>query len=333
MPNLAQVSNVTTERGRQIFGLQLENNPILRWLDANNAFRVDATEYQYRVYMENGTLKRRPLFGSYASENIRPGTPLSGVQAFLGDQIDIDASHIRDARLGLLNLDMWLDNELTSRGIGFAEDLSQALLQGDPGVVADDITGLLTLLDGTAIPGMGAFTGVIDAADWAGGGATSFDLTDEANWGAFIRFLMIERARVGGANGLLTPPELHAWMYSIAQEKHILGETRDQFGNPIATFGGVPFIEMNEGDIPTDEPDNAGTPNEDTTSLIIGRAGVGQLEVVTNSGFSFYDRGEAIDEELDEKPAQRVRWEFRGQWKAARKKSVRRIRNIKIRTS
>src|SRR5690606_4044452 len=102
--------------------------------------------------------------------------------------------------------------------------------------------------------------------------------------------------------------------------KHILGETRDQFGNPVPTFGGVPFIKLLAGSITNTEPDNAGTPNTNTTSLVITSAGEGRVSVVTNSGLDFRDIGE-----LEGKESERMTWEIRSQTKVEEERSILRV--------
>lgn len=327
MATLAQVSRINSERGRTLLAILLSVAPYLRWLDRQSAFALAPTDFSYRTYDDADAVKTRQLHGAYPSTNIDPGDPLPGMLAFHGDQIDIDASTIADDQLGFQSVAGWLDSKLASKFRAFAKGYDRKLLSGDPGVNAGEIKGLLTLLDGSAVPGFGAETLVVDATDWIDGAADSFDLSVEANQLIFLEQMEILQGEVD-ANGIISNPSLAARIGSIAQKHRINGESRDQLGNPISTFGGTELVRVRKSAMPMNEPDNGAGTN--TTSLIVANAGEGEFDYATNSGLAFWDRGEAIDEELDDKPSQRVRYEVRAQPRIHSKETIVRVRNLKL---
>lgn len=323
MPNLAQVSETRgSELGREALGTLLEASRLLSFLDQQAAFEEDATDYQWRTYEDEEGVQTRQRGGSYTPEDVAPGAPESDTLSFHGDKIDVDHSDHADSERGLRDIAMWLAKTMRKKVRRFGRGWEQVATGGsaDPGAMK----GLEEILDGVAnVAGFGQ-TMVIDAASWTEADDDHFDLGDETLWGLFIEQLIKVLSELD-ANGLLVAPALHARMYTIAQEKHILGESRDQFGNPVPTFANIPFVPLNPGAITTTEDNNASPAQATTTSLYPVRAGEGQLSLVTNSGLEFWDLGD-----LEGKESNRVKWELRGQWKIEEEHAARRIRNIKL---
>lgn len=321
MANLATVSELRgSDRGRDLLGILLEESPLLRFLDQQSAFYEDATDYQFRVVERSNSAKTRTRGGDYTETDEAPDTLLNGSLAFHGDKVHVDHSDQADASRGLRDLARWLDDVMSERGIEFAEDYEVKLMNGDP--TSDEIEGLSELLNGADNPPGMSSTLVVDAVDWLSTSPNSFDLSDETNWGTFIENLMVELRRLS-ANGILLNPEFYGRMYTIAQEKHILGESRDQFGNPIDTFGPYPLVPLVDDAIPNNEPDN--DVGNDTTSLYPIRAGEQRVDVVTNSGLEFWDLGD-----LQEQEANGIKFEIRGQWRIKKSRYIRRVRNFKL---
>jgi hypothetical protein len=323
MPNLTDISNVRgSDLGRTALGLVLEESPLLRLLDQQSAFEEDATDFDYRTYAGSNAVQTRQRGGSYLPEEVAPGAKENGTLSFHGDKIDVDHSDQADADRGLRDLPTWLSKTMRKKLRRWVEGYEKIALQGSAD--SGGIVGLSEILDGANdVPGFNQ-TMVVDAADFTDADDNSFDLGAEANWSIFIEELIKLLARQG-ANAILMPPALYARMYTIAQEKAILGETRDQFGNPVQTFGNYPFVPLAPGSITTTEPDNASTANNTTTSLYPVRFGEGRVSLVTNSGLSFWDLGD-----LEGKESNRVKWEIRGQWKVEEENVIRRIRNVKL---
>lgn len=321
---LAQLSQLNSERGRAALAELLDRDPFLRFLEANSAWEEDATDFDWRPIDPSQALQTRAIGGEYIPTDATPGTRQTDTLSFHGFSIDIDETHIADANRGLRDLDQWLSKEITRRIRKWSKLFGNALFVGAGTTTL--LKGLSKILDGTTdLPGYAGETGVIDAADWLTGTPDSFDLSNSANWGTFIEKLIRYRLSVPGAKGMAMSPELYARMYTIAQSKHILGEQRDAFGVPVATFAGLPMIEMIEGSILTTEPDNNVSPATNTTSLYLMRPGEMDLSLVSNSGLQFDD-----DIDLEKKESRRVKAEIRAKWKIEEKDSIRRFRNIKL---
>lgn len=325
MAQLTQLSTIDSERGRAFLAAMLERRPYLRFLEEHSAFEEQGTEFLYYIIAGKARLQRRALGGEYDLEDRTPSAPETGRLAFVGDSIDVDRSHREDERRGLLDIDRWIDKELTKAAPVFAKLLVQDLFQGSGAGTPRQITGLSTILDGTTdVPGFETgFKGTIDAANYASG--NSFDLTDDANWDPFIEALELWLAEVDDPRGIVVNRVLGARLTSIARNRHMLGEGRDLFGRPVPTFNGVPIIREDTSIIPNDEPDNASTPAENTTSLYIESPGEGRRAVVTNSGLQFDDL-----EVLEKKESERVKWEVRADNVIEERDSIRRVRNIRV---
>ena len=319
---LAQLSNLDSERGRAMLAFLLERDPFLRFIEDNSAWEEDSTDFDWRPVDPTASLKTRPIGGQYTPADVVPGSKETDSLSFHGESIDIDDTHLADAKRNLRDFDQWLDREISRRGKSWQRLFSNALFLGAGTTTL--LKGLKVILDGTTdLPGFSGETGVIDAVDWSTG--DSFDLGAEANWGLFIEQLIIAQSVVPGATGFVMSGELYARMTTIAQKKHIIGETRDTFGKPVKTFNGLPMIQVVPGTILTDEPDNNATPLTNTTSLYIARPGEGEVSLVSNSGLEFDD-----DIDLEQKESRRVKFEIRSAWKIGEKDSIRRVRNIKL---
>lgn len=326
MGQLAQISELQTERARAMLAMLLEFAPFIRFMEANGGFELDATDYDWRPVDPSATIKTRAIGGEYDPTDVTPGAKQTGALAFHGESVDIDETHKADARRTLRGIDDWLDKELTRRGRSWARKYDVQLINGTGAGNPAQIKGLIKILDGvTDLPGFAGEKGVIDAATFTAGADTSIDLSDSNNWATWIEKLMLSIQKVPGAKGLLMNDELYARMYTIAQQKHILGEARDSFGVPVATFNRIPMVPMTIGAILNTEPDNAGAPNADTTSLYIVRPGEQDFSLVTNSGLEFDD-----EFDLEKKESERIKWEIRGQFKVEEKDAIRRVRNIKL---
>lgn len=325
MARLAELSNAPSERGRALLSLLLSQDNFMAFLDQHSGFEEDSTDFDYRPTNPTQALQTRAEGGEYTPVDVTPPSKQADSLSFHGFGFDIDDTRIADARRNLRDFDAWLRKEVYRRFRAFARLYANQVFIG-PGTTTT-LKGLSVILDGTTdIPGYTGVTGVIDTADWLSGSPVSFDLSNEDNWGTFIEKLIRYRNEVPDARGMPMGPELYARMHSIAHKKHILGESRDLFGDPVKTFAGIPMIEVREGSILTNEPDNTGgTPLENTTSLYIMRPGEGELSMVTNSGLEFDD-----DIQLEKKESQRVKGELRTKWKIEEQDAIRRFRNIKL---
>lgn len=324
MARLAQLSQLDTERGRAALALLLETSPLMRFFEQNNAFEEGATDFLWRPVDPSATVQSRALGGEYTPDDATPASRIADSLKFQGDGFDVDESHKADARRGLDNIDRWIDAEFNRRIRDWAEKYEIHMMNADGTSNANN--GFADILDGvTDLPGYTGETGVINAASWLAAAPDSFDLGNEDNWGTFIEQLTKLIQTVRGVDGILMSPDLYARMSTIAQVKHILGESRDLFGVTVDTFKRQPMIALVDGAITLTEPDDGGPAVNETTSLYIVGAGEQETSIVTNSGFEFDD-----EYDLELKESERVKWEMRTRIKIEGKKSIRRVRNIKL---
>ena len=326
MANLTPISQVgDTERGSAALARLLEVSPVIRFLDGASAFEVDATDFDWRPDDATTTVQTRAAGGSYTSADETPSSKQNGSLAFHGDSLDIDISHIADDQRNLRDLGGWIDRRLGKKYTSWGKGMEAKLFNGTGAGSPREMKGLKTIFDGvTNLPGY-TITGVKDATSVLSGSPDSFDLTVEANYDPFLELLQFTIAEVENPQGILCDKELFARVSTIAQKNHIKGESRDQFGRPVVTFDTIPLIKVLDGTITNTEPDNAGTPVNNTTSLYVLSPGEERLSVVTNSGLYFNEKLH-----LESKESGRIEWEMRCEWKPEEKNAGRRLRNIKV---
>ena len=320
---LSELTNVakapTTDRTRQFINDVIMDSELLRSL---NNFALGATEGQYRPSAGSQSLAARALAGDYTAEDLSQADLISAQLKMHGFILDYDESFEADHDLGIgIEIDRWLEDELMLRGIDTREALESLIISGDG--QTNNFTGLSTILDGTTnIPGLGV-TGVIDAS---GGGGTSFDLSDEANFDTFLENFEKWKNEVKGVDMVICNRSLAARLTTIARKFHRYSWSLDQFGQRIQEIDGIPIIRVDDTVITSTEDDNAGTPNADTTSMYLAKNRVGYWTIRSNSGLATWDIGELPTEKM----SRRWKFEMRGRNEIRHKYSVRRVRNMKL---
>lgn len=323
MANLTSLSQLNdSERGRAALGILLSEAPMVQYVDRVSAFEEDATDFDYRPVDGDETVQVRALGAGYTPTATTPESKITGTLANHGSALTIDISHLSDAQRNLRDINAWLDKKLPREVKSWAKGYNNLLFNGLG--TGGNIKGLAKIFDGTTdLPGFTGHKGTIDATDFAGS-ADSLDLTDSANWPGFIRLMHAAFAQVDDPTGIHMNREMYGIMQNIATEYHIKGESRDQFGKPVDTFNGIPMIRQLDGAIPNDEPDNAGTPATECTSLYI--TGLAELKgaIVTNSGLYWkdFDVLEAIN-------SGEFLWEIRSKWKFEEKNALIRVMKLK----
>lgn len=324
--NLATLSNLPTDRARLALALLLQESPFFRFMDVASAFEEDATDFTYRPVASTTTVSTRARGGSFTAADVAPATPQSASQKFMGFSIDVDAADFADAQAGRRNLDQWLDREYRSRFTSFAAGLEAKIFLGDPASDANSPKGLKLILDGTTdVPGLTGYKGVANAKD--AGSGNSLDLTVTTYYDAFLEWLSLQIAGVKNPTGIVVAPKLYAKLTTIARAKGYYTNSVGAFGEQVEAVAGIPLIKTLSTSILTNEPDDAGTPATNTTSMYIMAPAEGAYSIVTNSGLFVKD---IADEDLESKQSARLITEFRGQNKIEQKDVVLRIRNIKV---
>lgn len=328
MATLRSLSNLNgSARGAAALGILLERSSMLRFMEAENAFERDATSFDYLPVDGTGNLQTRAVGGAFTATAKTPPSRVTGALAIYGDAITIDRTHQADAAAGLRDLDTWIEREAARRVRQTGGALDTAIMTGAG--TGTTMKGLSVVINGTDIPGFTGQTGLVNATTFTGAG-TSFDMSatgvaTAAIQDAFIEGLVKVMIDVPDASAIVCNRTLAGRISTVARRAHILGEGRDLFGRPVATFNGVPIVVVSDTAITNAEPDSAGSPANITTSLYVVRPGEGSLSLVTNEGLYYREW-----EHMESKESSKEEYEIRLAWKVADPDAIRRVRNIKV---
>ena len=318
---ITELTNITkppsTDRTRSFIDQVVTESPLLRNL---NNFGLGATNHNYRPSAGTQQLASRAKGGNFSPEDLDQAALLAASLKIHGFSLDYDHSYQADHDLGIgVDIDPWLEAELQNRGIDTSEEIERLIIAGDG--QGDNIEGIHSILDGsTNLPGLG-ITGVIDAAP----SSNSLDLGDEANWEQFMEDFRKWQADMKGADMVICNESMAARLTSISRKLNSDGETRDLFGVEIDTINRLPIVAVDDTVITNTEPDNAGTANNDTTSILLAKNRVGHWTIRSNSGLATWDVGE-----LPDKQSNRWKFEVRGFNEVRTKRSIRRVRALKL---
>ena len=327
MATLASLSNLNgSTRGQAALAILLLRSKMLRLIEQRSAFELDATDFDYQAVVGQGNLQTRAVGDGFTAAAKVPPNRLTGKLAIYGDKITIDRTHRADAAAGLRQIDVWLEKEAAARVRDIGGKLDNAIMNDDGS--GTKMRGLSKILNGVNdIPGFAGMKGVLDARTFGGGG-NSFDLSlanGAAQHDALIEGVAAAIMKVPDATGLQMNQTLAGRFTTVARRAHMLGEARDLFGNPVDTFNNLPINVLSDQAITNAEPDNAGTPANNTTSLYIERLGEGSTSLVTNEGLYYREW-----EELEDKVSSQEEFEIRMAWKIEDPESILRVRNIKV---
>ena len=324
--NIVQVTSTakpsTTERGQRFITKVLGYSMLLRTL---MNFKIKATQHQYRPAAGSQTLAGRTTGNNYSGADLSPAALQAGELSLHGFYLKYDQTYMADHNLGIgIGMDQWLEDELDDRAYDTALEIDKLIIASDGS--SNTMEGIATILDGSAnVPGLG-ITMVIDALTGSGiTGEDSFDLSASANYNTALEQVDKWKGEVMGANALICNESAKARFTTIAREKHALTWSKDEFGNPIEVVNGLKIIAVDDSVITKAEPDNAGTPVNETTSIYIINNSEGLWNINTNSGLAFYDYGELPGEQQEG-----MSFEFRAKNEIKRKRAIRRVRNIKL---
>jgi len=307
----------TTDRARNFIQNVYQESELLRAL---NNFDLGATDGMYRPAAGGQTVAARAINAAFTSQDMTRPALVSAALSIHGFDLKHDTSFERDYNLGVgVAIDTWLDSELQTRAIETADAIDAYIVAGSGS--SNVMKGLKTLLDGsTDLPGLG-ITGVINAK-FTG---DSFDLTTSANYDKFMESFEKWKAEIKGADGVIVNRSLAARLTTIAKIKHSYSQMINEFGKQVEFIDGVRIIRVDDTVITNTEPNDNGTPVNDTTSMYIFRNAVGHWTVKSNSGLATWEKGEIEDE-----PASLFRFEMTGFNEVRHKYAIRRVRNIKV---
>lgn len=316
--------NSPSGRGNDALGVLLQESPFLRFLEENSGWEEDATNYDFLpTPYDLLTIEERTAGNSYTAAAVSPNSRQTGSLYFQGASIDIDISYLADAQRGLRDIPTWFTKELRSRMKQFSVGYEKLLFQGTG--VDGQIKGLKTIIAGSDIPGYTGTTCLENAQEVTAGSTKSCDISSSTNFAKFMEWLWKKINSIDRPMGLVMNRALYARMWTIARKEQVLSETRDMFGMPIAKYNGIPMIPVLDTTILNTEPDDTGTPVNETTSLYIMSPGEQRLSLVSNSGLYWMDY-----DHLENNEQGREKWEIRAAWKIEEPLAISRIRNIKL---
>ena len=329
MPTLRETSRLEGPRAQQIFGWLLQYSPFMAALEARSAFRLGATSFDTYPSDSTGAVQTRALGDGYTQNGELPPARQGQSLGFHGDSVTVDRSHVVDDELGLRPIGSWLDRQLHIKVRLWARGMETLVFKGSGVKDASgrEMLGLENILDGTTVAGFSQ-SFVIDATDALSTNPDSLDLGDPAQQEAFIR--MMEEILPEFMDPMIAAnKQLGATLGTIARKRQQYERIQGAFDEMIEQTFDAQLTRVANGAITNNEPDNAGTPNTNTTSLYVMSAADGMYSIATNSGLEVEDE---IDEVLEDKRSGKVEFELRSENVIEDRYAIRRIRNVKLPT-
>lgn len=306
-------------RGANALGIALNESRFLTWLEGVSGWELAGVRSAFSPVESAITGTTRGLGANFSRTTIAPGNDTSITLAIYGDAVNWDVAYTDDVQRGLQNTTVWFNKEIVRRFRNVVKTLEAAMFNGDG--TLPQMRGLKTMA--TALPG---FSGSVNnrVMDAAVGGGDSLDISTAQGLLKLPEILDEAVALVPNANGIIVPQRLWSRISTLGRSIAGMGETRDQFGVPYVTWNTIPLVPVLDGTITYNEPDNAGSPATNTTSLYVLRAGEGLTSFVSNSGLYYRDGTVAGTEKTEEQ------FEFRLNTKCEEPDSILRVRNIKL---
>lgn len=318
MANLASVSTLTG-RGAGLLTAMYEIVPLLQVAE----FKLDTlTHFVLPDKAAFTGTSARALNGAL-QRDAQGGTPTARSLALYGREISLDDAFIADQRAGvsLDGLRFMFDRKLRALAVKLAEEVETDMFTGTD--ASNRCLGISEFVKDAAAGGQTAKLGFTADEQAAMNTQVSLQINTAANQDAFVEILEKEMAKVPGANAIVCNPNLKARLTTIARRLGAAGETRNNFGTPLATFNGVPIYPVSTSTITSTESD--GTNNDNTSLYILRFAEDGGVSFVTNSGFKFDDI------ELDSvKPNQIARLQIFFNLSVEKTNALRRLSRIRL---
>lgn len=119
----------------------------------------------------------------------------------------------------------------------------------------------------------------------------------------------------GGADAFLMNASMRNQIRAVARREGFHQADRNEFGQVVETYNGIPLIDVGKKAdgteiIPYTEPNSAGTPVNETTSIYAIKFSTDDFCGLTNGGIDAYEIGGGPGGEMETKPAFGVRIEW-----------------------
>lgn len=307
----------------------LQYSPLFSFVERRSGFELAATDFDLYPNPGDSTVQKRGVGSGYSQNAETPPSRQTETLGFHGDAVKIDRSHLADDRLGIRPIGSWVPQRLRNRFRAWAKGIEKLWYQGsgvDDGS-GREVLGVQTLLDGTNVPGFSK-TMVIDAADFVSASVNSLDMSDATHRAALRKAL--EQILPNYDNpGLILNRQLGAVISSEAQDAVSYNVEQSDIWGMVERVFGYEMIRVNDGVIPNTEPDNQGTPANETTSIIVATPEEGGYSVATNSGLYVEDKLDETGDDQDD-ASRKIEWEMRFENAVQDEYRILRIRNIKV---
>lgn len=265
-----------------------------RILDRLPLLPIEGNAYAYNEELTLPGVEFRAVNSAYA-ESTGTVNPKSETLVILGGDADVDTFIVKTR--GNLNDQRALQTRGKVKAASYK--FQDAFINGDTGVDANSFDGLAKRLTGSQVISAGT-----NGLEIVG--------SDDAARHSFLDKLDELLAAVnGGADALYMNASVLSKIKSSARRLTIYDQTTDQFGRQVATYNGVPLIDIgNKADgtpiIPQTETQGSSSVASSIYAVKFGRDETDQaVSGLTNGGIQVKDLGE-----IDAKPVYRTRIEF-----------------------
>lgn len=195
-----------------------------------------------------------------------------------------------------------LANQTNLKVKAVTQKVHNDLVNGDSAVTATDVDGIKKRVPTSQI---------INAS------TTTFTINTDANSRhGFMDLLdqLVSSVR-GGADALLMNAAMRNNIRAVARREGFHAADRNDFGQVVEFYNGVPLIDVGKKAdgteiIPSNEPNGAATPVNETTSIYAVKFSTNDFCGLTNGGIDAYEIGGGPNGEMETKPAFGVRIEW-----------------------
>ncbi len=329
MANITPLSRVETERARTLLERLLAWSAFFAFIERNSGYELAATDFDLYPVIGDTDVQTRGVGEGYTRESMLPPDRVAESLGFHGDSVVVDRSHYEDDRRGLRPIGSWLPKNLRGAFREWVKGMESLVFNGQGTDDPREMLGLSQILDGSSdVPGF-SVTMVIDAADFVDASVDHLDMSDETHREAFRKALEQILPNYNEP-GVVCNRQLGSAISGIAQEATSYQTEQTDLWGMVERVFGYELVRLFDGVIPNDEPNNASTPQNVTTSAYVLSPAEGQYSIATNSGLWVKDEVEDLTE--DDIASGKVEWEMRCENAIQDKYAAVRIRNIRVAT-
>lgn len=289
MALISQISQLGP-RGQVLLSIILQQSQMFR----NAEFRLDASTHLHSADKQTKTGSAARAEGDTPQRDAQTPNAEAKTHALYTREVTIDKLRTQDSRLNLGTeyQRLFADRRMDGNVVELAAEVQDDMLIGT--LTNNEMLGLLTFIQDGDAAAQTARLGFTTSEIAAMNTQVGLALDSDANKEAFVETLEREIANVPGANALIMNTFLAARLSTISRKFGLSEMTRDNFGFPIETFGGIPIIRVPVSAIPNNQSD--GVNNDNTSMFVVRFAETQGICYSTNSGLLYQDFGEVEGE-------------------------------------